>query len=182
MCPSTEAQVAAPDYVFLYTAQTSTLQPELQEAGITVRIHHERRGTAQVDADRTEGQVDLGLRLPIEPVVQHITDDPHDVDQGIVSAEKVGKHADESASDWRTAVVQKRPHKRFVHQHGDCRRGRVRLREDRPIGEPDVQRLDVRFERAACGVPWSQEGKMISIARIRTIVRWYFTARCANSP
>ena len=32
LAPMAEAQVAAPDYVFLDTAQTSTLQRELQEA------------------------------------------------------------------------------------------------------------------------------------------------------
>ena len=114
-----------------------------ERLGITVRLHHERRGTPQVDAGRTEGQVDLRLRLPVEAAEQHVVDDAHHVDHGIVPAEQVGQHPDETASHWRTAVVQIRPHEHLVHQHRDHRRGRIRRREDATIGERDAQRLDI---------------------------------------
>ena len=114
-----------------------------ESLGLTVRLHHERRGTPQVDADRAEGQVDLRLRLPVEAVEQHVVDDAHHVDHGIVPAEQVGQHPDETASHWRTAVVQIRPREHLVHQHRDHRRGRIRRREDATIGERDAQRLDI---------------------------------------
>ncbi len=81
--------------------------------------------------------VDLGLRLAVEPLFQDGVDNTHHLAAHAACEEAVG---DESN---RFGSLEKRAHELLVHEHGLDGRRKVRLGEEPTGTQPQPQRLRV---------------------------------------